>query len=229
MAAKKIYHHPSGLNQKLVQKVATRRGRLHAFEKLNADTTALVVIDLMTASVKNDENCRSIIEPINDIARTIRSNGGMVAWVTQAPASNGPNMEAMVGSECDSRFVEDADTQNESSKLWHKLNTEEPDIQVTKRGFSAFFPGKCDLPDILQKNNIETVLIAGTVTNICCESSARDAYEHGYKVIMISDANIGHSYGLHEASLNNFYRIFGDVRPSKDIIEMIKTGNTKET
>lgn len=46
----------------------------------------------------------------------------------------------------------------------------------------------------------------------------------GYKVIMLSDANAGHSFGLHEAILNNFYRIFGDVRPSSEIIALIEAG-----
>jgi nicotinamidase-related amidase len=59
------------------------------------------------------------------------------------------------------------------------------------------------------------------VTNICCESSARDAAELDYKVIMISDALAGHAHGLHEASLATFYRIFGDVRPSKEVIRLL--------
>jgi ureidoacrylate peracid hydrolase len=65
------------------------------------------------------------------------------------------------------------------------------------------------------------LLIAGAVTNICCESSARDATELGYKVIMISDALSGHAHGLHEATLATFYRIFGDVRPSSEIIKLL--------
>jgi hypothetical protein len=44
-------HHPSGIPQKIVDKVVARRGRLHAFESLTAQTTALVVIDLDDASV----------------------------------------------------------------------------------------------------------------------------------------------------------------------------------
>lgn len=68
---------------------------------------------------------------------------------------------------------------------------------------------------------VDTVLMAGTVTNICCESSARDAAELGYKVIMVSDALAGHAHGLHEATLATFYRIFGDVRPSSEIIELL--------
>jgi len=49
----------------------------------------------------------------------------------------------------------------------------------------------------------------------------RDAIELGYKVIIISDALAGHAHGLHEATLATFYRIFGDVRPSSEIMELL--------
>jgi nicotinamidase-related amidase len=77
------------------------------------------------------------------------------------------------------------------------------------------------LKEQLDPLGIDTLLIAGAVTNICCESSARDAVELEYKVIMISDCLAGHAHGLHEATLATFYRIFGDVRPSDEIIELL--------
>jgi isochorismate hydrolase len=92
-----------------------------------------------------------------------------------------------------------------------------PSRASTLAGRSAFFPGKCDLKERLDALGIDTVLIAGAVTNVCCESSARDAAELDYKVIMVSDALSGHAHGLHEATLATFYRIFGDVRPSDEI------------
>ena len=96
------------------------------------------------------------------------------------------------------------------------------DLRATKSGASAFFPGKCDLKPQLDAHRIDTVLIAGLVTNICCESSARDAVELEYKVILISDALNGHAHGLHEATLATFYRIFGDVRPSAEVIGLLQ-------
>jgi ureidoacrylate peracid hydrolase len=95
-----------------------------------------------------------------------------------------------------------------------------------KSGASAFFPGKCALPDRLQERGIDTVLVTGTVTNVCCESSARDAVELGYRAIMVSDAMRGYAFGLHEASLTTFYRIFGDVRPTSEILSLIVKGRS---
>ena len=86
---------------------------------------------------------------------------------------------------------------------------------------SAFFPGKSKLQEQLHRLGVDTLLIAGAVTNICCESSARDAVELGYKVIMVSDVLCGHAHGLHEATLATFYRIFGDVRPASEVIDLL--------
>jgi len=119
-------------------------------------------------------------------------------------------------------FFQDGPYQGErSTTLWPELDTSRQDLVAVKSGASAFFPGKCNLKEQLDRLGIDTLLIAGAVTNICCESSARDAVELDYKVIMVSDALSGHAHGLHEATLATFYRIFGDVRPSAEVIELL--------
>jgi ureidoacrylate peracid hydrolase len=215
--------HPSGINERIVAKVVARRGRLHAYESIAPTATALVVIDMMRASIELDDNCRSLVPTINALAGGLRDAGGLVAWVTvaQGGAVN-PNMAAMVGADRAKMFHEMVHADDPRSGLWHELDARAGDIHVAKRGASAFFPGKCDLADRLREKSVDTVLIAGTVTNVCCESSARDAVELGYRVVMVSDALAGHSFGLHEASLATFYRIFGDVRPASEILELIR-------
>ena len=86
---------------------------------------------------------------------------------------------------------------------------------------SAFFPGRSTLPDELEGRGIETVLVTGTVTNVCCESTARDASTLGYRVIMVADGNAGGDDEAHNATLHTIYRSFGEVRPTDEIIAMI--------
>ena len=62
------------------------------------------------------------------------------------------------------------------------------DLLVEKSAASAFFPGRSPLPELLAERSIDTVVITGTVTNVCCESSARDASTLGYRVIFVADA-----------------------------------------
>ena len=65
------------------------------------------------------------------------------------------------------------------------------------------------------------MLIAGTVTNVCCESSARDASTLGYRVVMVADANAAVRDQDHNATLHTVYRTFGDVRSTADILSLI--------
>jgi nicotinamidase-related amidase len=213
--------HPSGIPQKIVNKVVARRGRLHAFESIDPMTTALVVIDLDQATVGNDETSRRMISIVNTLARAVRESGGVVAWVLSRMDVMPKHFSAILGDDLAARYFSEGHADGPGTKLWHELQRVAADVSAVKSSASAFFPGKCDLKAQLDARGIDTVLIAGAVTNICCESSARDAAALEYKVIMISDALSGHAHGLHEATLATFYRIFGDVRPSGEIIRLL--------
>src|ERR1700753_2765982 len=83
--------------------------------------------------------------------------------------------------------------------LWPTLEVKPEDETVLKYRFSAFIPGTCDLADRLRARGFDTVLITGTVTNVCCESSARDAMMLNFKTIMVSDGNAAMSQAEHDA------------------------------
>ena len=214
--------HPSGIPEKIVKKVVARRGRLHAFESLDPRTTALIVIDLDEATVRNDETCQRMIATVNRLAAAVRQAGGVVAFVLWRMPAMPRHCAAILGVGLATRYFDDGQTDGAGTRLWPTLDREEADLMAVKSGASAFFPGKCNLKEQLDARGIDTVLIAGAVTNICCESSARDAAELEYKVILVSDALSGHAHGLHEATLATFYRIFGDVRPSDEVIELLR-------
>jgi ureidoacrylate peracid hydrolase len=91
------------------------------------------------------------------------------------------------------------------------LDVKAEDEIVQKYRFSAFVQGASDLPQRLRAQGFDTVLIAGTVTNVCCESSARDAMMLNFKTIMVSDANATRTDEEHNATLSTFLAIFGDV------------------
>jgi nicotinamidase-related amidase len=213
--------HPSGIPEKIVRKVVARRGRLHAFETIDPKRTALVVIDLDVATVQDEDHFRGIALAVNTLGAAARDAGGVVAWVLSRMEVMPPHFAAILGPELATRYFDDGKPGGPGTKLWPGLQVKEGDLRVWKSGASAFFPGKCDLKEQLDRLSIDTLLIAGAVTNICCESSARDATELGYKVILVSDALSGQAHGLHEATLATFYRIFGDVRPSGEILAML--------
>ena len=94
-----------------------------------------------------------------------------------------------------------------------------PEDEILKKyRYSAFMPGTSALPDRLHARGFDTVLITGTVTNVCCESSARDANMTNFRTIMVSDGNVALSQEEHDASLTAFYNTFGDVMDTDMII-----------
>jgi ureidoacrylate peracid hydrolase len=214
--------HPSGIPEKIVRKVVARRGRLHAFDAIDPKATALVVIDLDEATVGKDEVSQRMTETINALAVAVREGGGVVAWVLSRMSTMPRHFTAILGAELATRYFNDGQAGGAGTRLWHALDRKPEDVVAFKSGASAFFPGKCNLKPQLDAHRVDTILIAGAVTNICCESSARDAVELDYKVIMISDALSGQAHGLHEATLASFYRIFGDVRLSEDVIRLLR-------
>ena len=86
---------------------------------------------------------------------------------------------------------------------------------------SAFFPGRSSLPGLLDQRGIEFVIITGTVTNVCCESSARDASTLGFRVILVADANAARRDQDHNATPYTVHRSFGDVRTTADVLGLI--------
>jgi len=94
-------------------------------------------------------------------------------------------------------------------------------MKAEKRRFSAFIQGSGELDKVLKSRGIDTVLITGTVTGVCCESTARDAMMLNYKVVMVTDGNAAYSDDEHNAALTAFYASFGDVMPTDMLVEIL--------
>ena len=92
---------------------------------------------------------------------------------------------------------------------------------ISKRRFSAFY--QTDLEMILRntgKPPVDTLIICGTVTNICCESTARDAFFRDYKVVFGSDICSTDDEEAHRATLKNM-EIFGRTMDCENIIRSL--------
>lgn len=220
--------HPSAeIPQELVDKVVARRGRLHVYDELDPQRTALVVIDMDIGSCAREPGLTAAaIDRINLISGGLRRAGGTVAFVT-SQILDPADLARRLGDDAAGRYVVETQPGGDGTILAPGLLTATADLHARKAGASAFFPGRCDLHSQLQEHEIRSLLITGLVTNVCCESSARDACELGYQVTMVSDANVGHSFGLHEASLRTFFRVFGDVRPAADVVNLIEQADTR--
>ena len=76
---------------------------------------------------------------------------------------------------------------------------------------------------------ITTLVIGGVVTNVCVETTARDASDLGYGVMLVDDACTAHSPESHEASLLSFQGPFGRVRSANDVVTLIEQAGSNTT
>lgn len=224
--------HPNELPAEIVERLRSRRGKLHLFDRLDARRTSLAVIDMQHAFVAPGapsavSAAREIVPNINRLARALREAGGAVAWVQATYTREGPGywplfFDYMVTPELSGRILGALTDGTEGHRLWHELDVEPGDLRVRKNRYSAFFPGACELPQRLRERGIDTVLIAGTMTNVCCEASARDAMMDGFKTVVVADANAARSDAEHVASLATILQFFGDVRTTDEAVALLQ-------
>ena len=209
-----------------------RRGAEHCFADLDPARTALVVIDLQHAFMNDAVGhavcpaARDIVPAVNRLAAAVRETGGGVFWIQMTHDARCLD-EWSVAHEMASPAMREKRVAALSEgtlghELWPDLDVRPEDEIVKKYRYSAFMPGTSDLPDRLRARGFDTVLITGTVTNVCCESSARDANMTNFRTIMVSDGNAANTQEEHDASLTAFYNIFGDVMDTDMIIASLR-------
>ncbi|MEU6350094.1 isochorismatase family cysteine hydrolase [Streptomyces sp. NPDC047072] len=204
------------------QRHQERRGRRFAYPSITPARTALVVIDMVPFFVDANPYARGIVPNIQQLADRLRAASGLVAWVVPARTERTPAGDEFHGPQAAEMFRNSGGTGPLPGRLWPGFATDPGDIFVEKSAPSAFFPGRCPLPELLEQSGIDTVLVTGTVTQVCCESSARDAFTLGFRVVMVADANATGRDQDHNATLATVYRSFGDVRPTAEVLAMIE-------
>ena len=206
--------------QSIKDRVLRRQGRLFSHETIDAGRTALVVVDMQNYFVAEGfaaevPEARDIVPNINRMAKALRSAGGTVVWIQTTAVGAlehwGNHHKHMLTKDRVHKRLTELDENHEGFKVYPKLEALPGDLRVKKVKYSAFIAGSSDIDAQLKARGIETLLITGTVTNVCCESTARDAMMLDYRVVMLSDGNASLSDEEHAASLNNFMVFFGDV------------------
>ncbi len=210
--------HAFAIPPELAARVAARCGTPHPHAVLHGPRTALVVVDMQNAFMDpavGHAVCAmapAIVPAVNRLAAATRSAGGVVVWIQTAHEDGDwTAMNAMMTAAARARRVAALTRGSTGHALWPALQTQPEDEYVEKRRFSAFIQGSGELEQRLRAHGVDTVLVAGTVTSVCCESTARDAMMLDFRTVMVSDANAAGSDAEHAASLCGFYAFFGDV------------------
>jgi ureidoacrylate peracid hydrolase len=214
------------------ERVRLRRGRPHAFDGIEPNKAALVVVDLQNGFMAPGQPCeighaRDIVPNVNKLASAMREAGGLVVWIKNTYDAE----TAIAWSVWRTHFatgdwgqrMEEAFTPgNFGHQIWPGLEVAPGDLTVQKYRFSALVQGSSNLDAILRRRGIDTLVVVGTATNVCCESTVRDGMMMNYKCVMVSDANAAMSDEEHNATLANVAVRFGDVRSTDEVLALLR-------
>ncbi len=171
--------HPYTIPAAVKDRVIRRQGKLTSHDSINAAHTALVVVDMQNYFVAEGfplevPPARGIVPNINRLASAVRAAGGTVVWVQTTAAGAlenwGNHHKYMLTPERAKTRLANLDESAEDFALYPKLEALPTDLRVKKLKFSAFIAGSSDIEAKLKSLGVESVLIAGTLTNVCCES-----------------------------------------------------------
>jgi len=98
----------------------------------------------------------------------------------------------------------------------------EPVVQKTT--FGGFANGVLD--GMLRERGLHTLVLCGVVTNVCVETTAREAVDRGYSVIIAEDACAAYAPEVHRTHLDSFEVAFGSVRPVQDVLSALRAPPT---
>lgn len=220
--------HRAEIRREIIDRVVARRGKLHLFDSLDPRRTALVIIDMQNAFVAPGAPievpaARAIVAPINRLSKELRKRGVQVIWMLHENRGDGRDwagfFDAFVAP---GRRAEAAAALAQGSKLqqlYPELETAASDAWLTKNRYSPFI--KSDFSRTLQERGIDTLLLAGTKTNVCVECTARDAMMLDYQVVVLSDCTAALSDEEHRATLENVIQQFGDVLTADEALKTL--------
>ena len=231
--------HKIALSDAVISRIIERRGTLHPLKSLNYNRTAHIVVDLQNGFMAPGQpaeiaEAREVVPNVNRISQAVRAAGGLVVYIqntfdTDALStwstyfdvfSNPSRKERMAAAFTPGSFGHD---------LWAGLDVRPEDLKVLKRRFGAFVQGSSDLHELLQSRGIDTLIITGTATNVCCESTARDAMMLNYKVAFISDGCATFNDAEHNATLDIMAYAFADVMSTDECLALLASAAPQTT
>jgi len=217
---------------------ARERGKyLNSFTMIDPARSAVVVIDMQAVFVSPGEvfgnpHAVDIIPAVNRLADAMRKAGGTVVWTRQTVSDDPPlAMAPWQYDRSDPRVRQAMEAMMLGAAahgLHPAMDAKAGDLVLDKYRYSAFACPARQLERVLEERGIEMLLIVGTLTNVCCESTGRDAYMRGYKVILLADAMAAVSDAEHNAALLNMRINFADVKDCETVLSMLERQETRE-
>lgn len=226
--------HDVAIRPHIVERIRARRGDIHWFDRFDPKKSAFVVIDMQSTFCEPGApgevpTSRGIVPAINRFAGALRKMGVPVFWVlhTNTHRDGTSDWEVFFNHVVRNRDVRLRMVESLSpakQKVWKELEVAPGDTTIIKNRYSALAHGSSTLERVLRNLGVDTIFVGGTKTNVCCDSTARDAMMLDFKSVMVSDCCAALSDDEHLAALETFIQQFGDVMTANEVLERMKAG-----
>ena len=191
--------------------------------ELDPAKTALVVIDMTKRVFSLESRPHPIQEVLTKTARLAKAFRQARSFVVLVRVSSrdGKDVLKPITDPTPPALLLPAPVQRTEdwSDLVSELGSHPLDHLVTKHQWGAFFGTDLDLQ--LRRRQIETIVLCGIATNIGVETTAREAYQHGYNQIFATDAMNAYSEEEHRHSSTYIFPRIGLIRSTDEIIAAI--------
>jgi Amidases related to nicotinamidase len=194
-------------------------------EKLSIvfEKTAFVAIDLQQGIVNRElapYKSADVIANAAKLADAFRKNGAFVVLVNVTSKDGKDTLKGIADQPMQWGRSMTPEEWARMSELVPELNRQQSDLIITKRQWGAFYGTELDLQ--LRRRGIDTILLCGISTNIGVETTARDAYQRGYNIIIAEDACTASSAEEHDNSKKFIFPRIARIRTTEEILEALK-------
>lgn len=195
---------------------------------------ALLNVDMQNCFVENSPVAapggRAVLDKINKLIGVCREAGIQIIHAEHVLRPDGSNMGVLgeiVPSARDGLINKDSET----AQLHPDLAVADDDIVLDKPRFGAFHG--TDLELILRSKGIDSVIVTGIATNVCCDTTARQANMADFRVFFLSDGNATFGIGdvtaaeIQRVTLATMGALFGQVLSVDEMIDKIRTAGAR--
>ncbi|MHA7581620.1 hydrolase [Paenibacillus vandeheii] len=188
-------------------------------EQLTAEKTALVVIDLQKGIVNSRQQAphtgESVVQNAAKLAQAFTEKGAFVVLVKVSTVDGKDMLKPQTDMERGAaQFTADWD------QFVPEIAAHTPYHTITKRQWGAFFGTDLDLQ--LRRRGIDTIVLCGVSTSIGVDTTAREAYQHGYHQIFAEDAMTAATKEEHDYVCKTIFPRIGRIWSSKEVVTALK-------
>lgn len=203
---------------------------------IDLNNTALLVVDLQNDFVRKSapmevEDARTSLPKVQELIKSARKKNIPIVYTkfVTGPSKSllwdwSPQIQE--NGACRrgfKRFYTDINDERYCADVVDEIYPEPQDYIIEKYGYSSF--KNTNLKDILISEGITSLIVLGTVTQICVADTVHDAFALGYKVLVVSDLCTSFMPDLQIAFLKNFAMKFGYVESSDMVMDAINKIN----